>query len=275
MPAKISSSHFREFVPPAARRLVNRLAGNWTTYRGPYPDWPKAQAASKGYDDSQILLRVIAATRRVLDGQADYEQDGSAKHGLPPPSESLAAVLLAAALDEGKLSVLDIGGGLASHYLRWRRWLASLSSVRWCVVEQPHFVTAGLQLFSDLPQLSFARSIAQATVNQPNVILASSVLQYLREPMAILNELVAVDARMIIIDRTPLSAKTDSVILVQRVPRSLGRASYPLWLLPRAAVYDSLRGRYSMLAEFATQDESLRSGRIRGDYIGSIWLREP
>jgi putative methyltransferase (TIGR04325 family) len=270
---KTPSSRLRQFVPPAARRLANQLLGAWTTYRGPYVDWATARAASNGYDDAKILSRVVDATRQVLSGEADYEQDGVAMHGVPPPSDALAALLMAAAMDCGNLSVLDFGGGLGSHYVRWRRWLSPLAGMHWCVVEQPHFVAAGTTLFSDRSSVSFASSIEQAKANSPNAVIASSVLQYLQDPIATLDALVAVDARVIVIDRTPISAGPEPIVLVQHVPKSLGRASYPLWLLPREVVHARLRGRYSMLLEFTSDDEPLRAGRIRGDFMGSVWLR--
>ncbi len=268
-----AESGIRAWLPPAARRVGNRLLGALTVYRGPYANWTQAQAATGGYQHDEILARVRDATQRVLRGEADYEQDGFAMRGPAPPSQALEALLLIAALERGRLSVLDFGGSLGSHFLRWHAWLAKIPELRWCVVEQPHFVTAGSELFGAEDKLSFAASVAQARTRSPNAVLASSVLHYLPDPLAALDELVALDARGIVIDRTPLSDGDAGVVLSQHVPKSLGRASYPLWLLPREVVHARLCTRYELLAEFPAIDPPLRCGRLRGEHLGSVWLR--
>ncbi len=263
----------RKWLPPRLRTLGNRLLGGLTVYRGPYTDWSKAQAATGGYQHDDIIGRVRRATECVLRGEADYEQDGVAMRGEIGASHALQALLLIAALDGGRLSVLDMGGGLGSHFLRWRTWLAKIPDLHWCVVEQPHFAEAGADLFANEPRLSFTTSVSSARANTPNAVLASSVLHYLPDPLAALDELTAVQARGVVLDRMPLGAGAEPFILTQHVPKSLGRASYPLWLLPRETVHARLRGRYALLSEFTTDDAPLQAGRIRGDYLGSVWLR--
>lgn len=264
----------RDLVPPAARGLFNRLAGAATTYRGPYPDWQSAVAASIGYDDVSILARVSDATAKVLRGEADYEQDGIAKRGPVPPSSALDALLQVAALDDGRLSVLDFGGSLGSHFLRWRAQLARLERLHWCVVEQPSYVAAGAELFARDTRVSFAGSIEGARAREPNVVLASSVLQYLPDPGATLRQLIAVSPRAVILDRMPMSEDATPRVLTQHTPRSLGRASYPLWVMPRAAIYAELRERYDLVAEFPPHDARLHAGPIRCDYGGCFWMRK-
>jgi putative methyltransferase (TIGR04325 family) len=265
-------SGIRSWLPPVARRWANRLLGALTVYRGPYANWAQAQAATGGYQREDILARVKRATQCVLRGEADYEQDGFAMCGAIPASRALEALLLVAALDGGRLSVLDFGGGLGSHFLRWREWLTRIPDLHWCVVEQPHFAAAGEELFADERWLSFAESVANASAHAPNAVLASSVLHYLPDPLATLDEIVALGARGIVIDRTPFS-DGEARILSQHVPKSLGRASYPLWLLPREAVHARLRERYELFVEFAASDAPLHSGKIHAGYLGSIWLR--
>jgi putative methyltransferase (TIGR04325 family) len=104
-------------------------------------------------------------------------------------------------------------------------------------------------------------------------VIASNVLQYLPEPLAALDALIAAGPRLIVIDRTPFSNDDSARVMTQHVPRHLGAASYPVWLLSRESVHARLRERYALLAEFVTADAPLRSGRTSGDYLGCIWLR--
>lgn len=269
----LSSSRLRAFVPPAARHVANRLVGALIRYRGPYADWNAALAATAGYDSADILDRVAHATELVLRGEATYEQDGIAQHDVPGPSHALSALLLAAALDQGTLSVVDYGGGLGSHYLRWRPWLARLGTLHWHVVEQSSFVAAGQSLFAEDASISFATGVDRGSKPTPNVVLASSVLQYLPQPMEVLEELLSLEARIVIIDRTPFSRDDRRYVCSQHVPRRMGSASYPLWVLSRDEIHARLYEQYDLLQQFPSPDAAIGTGRIQADYVGSIWMR--
>lgn len=266
MPNKLA----KQWLPPVLRRWGNRLLGASIVYRGPFKDWATASAATKGYDQQEILGRVSRATQRVLDGAAAFEQDGIAMFHAPPPSPALDGLLLAAALDGGRLSVLDFGGGLASHYLRWRPLLSVLPGLHWAVVEQAHYATEGRRLFAAQAAISFHDDIASVDAN-PNVIFASSVLQYLPEPYLTLQRLIDLAPRVIVLARTPYG-KSDAV-MIQSVPASIGRANYPLWVLSRDKVHTLLSDDYTLLDEFESEDQPLHSLATRATYQGSIWLR--
>ncbi|BCT91749.1 hypothetical protein LYSHEL_07730 [Lysobacter helvus] len=266
-------SFAKSWLPPELRHFGNRLLGAATTYKGPFETWADATRATAGYADNAILARVIAATQRVLAGEADYEQDGTVQHGLAPPSHALASLLAAAAADHGRLRVVDFGGGLASHYLRWLPFLADVPDLQWCVVEQPHFVEAGLRLFADVPQVAFTSDLDEARSIAPNAVLASSVLQYLEAPLDMLRALASLDARVLVIDRTPFSVDGRMHILAQQVPAKHGRASYPLWMLSPDAVRDVLRSQYAQRVAFTAADHPIDVSGLHADYAGGAWWR--
>lgn len=261
-----------EWAPPGIRRIANQLLGALTAYKGPYPNWSYARAYTRGYGQDDILQRVFDATKKVLRGEAHYEQDGIAMLGTPPASHALTGLLLAPSLDHGRLSALDFGGGLASHFLRWRPTLSALPSLHWTVVEQEPFVVVGRQLFENERALSFHTSISQLTV-PPNAALVSGVLQYLEDPHAILQELIATDCTVVILDRTPYSNDGTERIAAQFVPQRLGKASYPVWMLSRDRVHAALSQRYTLVQEFNSDDEPMRVGGHVATYRGSIWVR--
>lgn len=263
----------RTLIPRPLREAVNRLFGATIVYHGPYADWKTARAQTGGYDAGSILQRVSNATQHALANPSLYEQDGSVLPGPAPESPVLLALMTAAAKDDGRLSVVDFGGGLGSHAMRWRNVLDVLSDWRWCVVEQPHFVAEGERLFGDILHLSFASSIAESKRLSPNVVMASSVLQYLSDPLDTLDRLVALDARTIIIDRTPFADDGVERILAQYVPASLGKASYPLRMFAREDFEARLCSRYKPVQEFNSRDEPIRIHGASAHYLGSIWER--
>lgn len=266
MPSKLAA----KWLPPVLRTFLNRIVGAHIVYHGPYTSWDEARASTSGYDEGAILGRVAKATQKVLQSKAGYEQDGAAFLGTPSASHALAGLLLAAGRDSGRLSVLDFGGGLASHYLRWRPIIDRLPDVHWTVVEQAGFVAEGNKLFHAVPAVSFHETMARLPA-QPNVVLASSVLQYLQDPYAVLQQLAELQADIIIIDRTPYGEH--EAIVTQHVPARLGKASYPLQVLSRNKIHDLLAMSHELIVEFNSDDQPLQAPSIHAVYHGSVWLR--
>lgn len=266
MPNKFASS----WLPPILRAALNRAIGASIVYRGPFASWHEARASTSGYDEGAILRRISDATQHVLRGEARYEQDGKVFHGEPPASHALAGVMLAAGRTQGRLSVLDFGGGLGSHFLRWHPILERLPSLQWAIVEQAGFAAEGKRLFASEPSISFHESVAQVA-SRPNVALASSVLQYLPDPYAVLRELATSGAETIVLDR--MLYGNIETILAQFVPASLGKASYPIWVLSREKIHDLLENAYELVTEFDANDRPLRVSGVHATHHGSIWLR--
>ena len=75
----------------------------------------------------------------------------------------------------------------------------------WCVVEQLRFVETGTGLFRSVPAVAFRQSVEQAAAFTPNAVLASGVLQYLEDALEMLATLAALNAEVLILDRTPFA----------------------------------------------------------------------
>jgi putative methyltransferase (TIGR04325 family) len=259
------------WAPPALRRAANRWLGRSIRYRGPYPDLEQARRHTTGYDADDILATVMGATREVLSGKARYEQDGRAFLDEPPTDPALAGLLLGAALSQGRLCVLDFGGSLGSHYLRWTNVLTHFKDLRWCVVEQSNFVRAGRELHAADPRIQFEFEVEAARAIRPNVVLASGVLQFIDDPYAMLGSLASLGSEVIIIDRTPFCEGGVHQFFSQHVPKQLQKSSYPLQSLSRDRVEEVLRPAYVPAFEYATRDEPIRTRHGGAVYRGSVW----
>lgn len=136
----------------------------------------------------------------------------------------------AAACCGGRLDVLDFGGALGSNYFQNKKLLDTLSDVRWNIVEQPHYVNAGKIHIQD-GRLIFYDSIEQCLkYSQPNIVLLSSVLQYLSDPYDVLSRILKCNACVLLVDRTPFANHFKDMIVAQHVPSSIYDASYPMWV---------------------------------------------
>lgn len=225
-------SLLKNYVPPVVLNGISTIGGRRNQWTGDYHTWEAAVAASSGYDTKVIFERVKDAARAVRDGEALWERDSTCFYQEEYNWQLLACLMSVAARSAGKLNVLDYGGALGSTYMQHRKILGTLTDISWSVVEQPHVVSCGkaeftlgaLNFFSDIDQCFSARAI--------NVILFSSVLQYLERPYELLETINKISSAAIIIDRTPI-AKSGEKITIQHVPRSIYSASYPCRFLDK------------------------------------------
>jgi putative methyltransferase (TIGR04325 family) len=215
-----------------------RALGIWDEFRhrniffeGPYADWSSAVSASRGYDAPAILAKALDAARAVVQGRAAYERDTVLFKERSYSHQLLAWLIYVASRSDGRLKVIDFGGALGSSYFQHRTALGHLNELKWCVVEQPHFVKAGSIEFED-ESLSFSDSLDEAIDRvQPNIVLLSAVLQYLEYPHRFLEDLLSRGVKFILIDRTMAQFDVAEEPFVQHVPEWIYSASYPVWFL--------------------------------------------
>lgn len=223
----------RDWLPPTLVRWVRRVSGNGVRFEGDFATWEEARLRCTGYDAEGILEKVLAATLKVKHGDAAFERDSILFDEIEYAWPVLAGLMWAAASENGRLNVMDFGGALGSGYFQNRHLLQTLKNVRWNVIEQPHFVEAGQRYIQD-EQLRFYKSVEECLAeNEPNVILLSSVLQYLENPHGLLETLGGLNVDRIIVDRTPFVDSDKDILTIQRVPESIFFATLPAWLFSK------------------------------------------
>jgi putative methyltransferase (TIGR04325 family) len=178
-----------------------------------------------------------------------------------------------AAQNQGKLHVLDFGGSLGSSYFQNRQFLSNLTEVTWSVVEQPHFVESGREFIQD-DCLQFYLTIDECLERRsPNVIVLSSVLQYLENPHIMLEKLRNIDASVIIIDRIIVNKTRRNFLYNQIVPPSIYSASYPCWSLSEDVLIKSLSVSYHLVSDFPSLNfPALKE--IESIFKGFIFVRK-
>lgn len=256
----------RDWLPPVLVRALSTSARSKIRFEGVYATWEEALHASSGYDNGSILEKVKDATLKVKRGDAAYERDSVLFDRIEYSWPVLTGLMWAAALDGGRVSVLDFGGSLGTSYFQNRPFLNALTDVRWAVVEQHHYVTCGRQYIED-ERVKFFHTIDECAAEaQPNIALLSGILQYLRDYETIMKAIVELAPPLIILDRTIVNLERQKAIYVQRVPASIYAASYPCYSLPETSIVAIFRGcGYELVSDF----ESLPFGALRA--IGSTF----
>lgn len=265
-----------DWLPPVLLRQLRRLSriGRGITFEGPFATWDEAAENSSGYDGPQILEKVLAATLKVKRGEAVFERDSVLFDEVQYSWPVTAGLLWAAAREGGRLSVLDFGGSLGSSYFQNCKFLEGMQDVRWSVVEQARFVEAGRQHIQD-ERLVFYPTIAECVAaEKPNVVLLSSVLQYLDDPYAVLDELMRSGTEVILVDRTSFHDGEKDFIAVQKVGEAIYPASYPLWIFSKNNFMNHLTEHFELVTEWLSPEGFVGFSSGRFSFNGMVMQRK-
>lgn len=260
----------RLFIPPFVdqfRKLINRK--HRITFRGKYTSWEQALISSKGgYDSPAILEKVKDASLRVKNGEAIYERDSVCFYEEDYRWPVLSSLLYIAQINDSRLKVLDFGGSLGSFYNQHKKYLRGIKDLKWYIVEQENFVECGkLEFENDV--LRFKRTISECFNECPiDVVLLSSVIQYLESPYSIMSDIFSANPNFILIDRTPFINKDNDMIKNQYIPLSKGGGCYPSWFLSKEKFLSTFKeAGYDCLIEFDC-DEDFGVGDFKGMFFG-------
>lgn len=221
---------------------------------GSYPTWQSAWDQAGGYEQDNILEKTRQSLQKIRSGEAVYERDSVLFAQKEYPYPLISCLLHIALACNNSLHVIDFGGSLGSTWFQIRDFLAPLSKISWHIVEQKNYVSWGKANFED-DILKFHYTIEDSlNACEPNVLLLSSVIQYMEEPHAFLSSLAKIAPAYIIFDRTSFIDNGDDRLTVQRVNPSIYEASYPAWFFNKEKVLAHFND-YTLLAEFSSYVE--------------------
>ena len=228
---------------------------------GRFSSFNEALSHSTGYGSTAVCAKVDEAIRAVLEGRSAYERDGTAMDLRPN-----AVVLFDLLIEHMRPSdiVADIGGGLGGLFVNAPELFSTGSS--YLVVEQPSMVTFGRRLAEEfkLP-IDFLEGDA---VEAADILIFSSVLQYLPDPWQVLADLIhRLEPRIVIIDRTPVG-RCRSFWSVQLNPAYYSEpVTYPIQVLERKRLEQSLPG-YRLQCRWHNSFDAQRP-----EHVGILFVR--
>jgi putative methyltransferase (TIGR04325 family) len=238
--------------------------------KGVYPSWEEAKRHAESWDSELIINKVKDSALKVKNGEAAYERDSVLFYKKEYPFTLIAGLLRIAAMNNGKLNVLDFGGSLGSTYYQCRDFLTGLEKIKWNIVEQEKFVKIGRELFED-KELKFYFSIEECLEKEkPYVIIFSGVLQYLENYYEILEKAKSYFTHIIVV-RTPFAAIPDNLITLEVVPPSIYKATYPMWIFSNERFMKIFQREFTLIAEFPSVDGSWNFKNIRIEFKGYIF----
>lgn len=258
-------SFIKSLIPPIMLDIFNKIKPNKYGWHGNYTLWEEAKASATGYDSEEILKKVRVALLKVKNGEAVYERDSVIFDEVHYSWPLLAGLMYATAISGGGLKVLDFGGSLGTTYFQNKKFLDEFDNLSWSVVEQKHFVDVGRSEFQD-ERLKFFYDVKSCIEQEkPNVLLLSSVLQYIEEPYELLDDILQYEFKYLIVDRTPFNIHLFDIIKLQKVPTSIYNASYPCWIFFKRKFISFIQSKkYSIQVEFNSTDRENHNFFLKG-----------
>ncbi len=221
-------SFIYDITPPFITKLYLRFFKK-SGWFGNYSSWEEAEKKSEGYDNEIIYDKVLNATLHVKNNPNCYERDSVIFSPIEYHYPVLANLLWIAQQSGNNLHVIDFGGALGSTYFQHKFYFDTIESFSWNVIEQDGFVERGKQ-YIETDKLHFYSTIEECLTNsksKPNVLLLSSVLQYLPDPYKFIEQFINFDFDYILIDRTAFIEGNTDRITIQKVFKSIYPANYP------------------------------------------------
>ncbi|MFH1827611.1 MAG: methyltransferase, TIGR04325 family [bacterium] len=239
---------------------------------GNYSSWEDAEKKCTGYESDIILEKVKNSLLKVKEGEAVYERDSVLFNHIEYSWPLLTGLMWIAAKSKNKLNIIDFGGSLGSTYFQNRIFLKELDELHWNIVEQKKFVDCGKKYFTD-KQLKFYYDIETCLrENHSNVILFSSVIQYLNKPYQFLEKILNYNFQYIIFDNTAFTNTEADRITIQKVSPKIYEASYPSWFFNKEKFLILFKEKYELIAEFQSPIISkIHLGNTVGKYQGFIF----
>jgi putative methyltransferase (TIGR04325 family) len=261
----------KSLIPPILLAVLNKVRRSPYGWKGEYSTWSEAQDNSTGYDTNTVLHAVKKSALKVKNGQAIYERD-SVLYEQIHYSWPLLSYLLLCATENGNLNVVDFGGSLGSTYFQNKKFLDKIGDVDWSIIEQKNFVDTGVKYFED-NRLHFYCDLGSCMKDKKNdVLILSSVLQYIEHPYVLLDNIFVHNFKYIIIDKTPFSLSGEDTIKIQVVTPDIYEASYPSWLFSEKSLADYFTAHDYVLFESHSGEDSLHKNKNElFEYRGMIW----
>lgn len=238
-------------------------------FMGDYDTWQEVKSLVGGYDASNILQKTLESTLKVKNKEAVFERDSYIFDRIQYSYPLLAALFKIAVENNNTLDIVDFGGAFGSHYFQNKDFLKPIYIKSWNVVEQGSYIEIGNEKIAD-NILHFYYSIDE--IFNADVLILSSVIQYLEKPYEWLDKFISKNYKYILIDRTAFSTEQRNRLTLQIVPKEIYEASYPAWFLNEFEFLSKFKEKYDTILDFENNIDIVNE--IPSIYKGYLFKRK-
>lgn len=252
------------------RSAVKRILGVGVIFQETSLSWEELVFESRSYADPDLVSRLESHSKLAWNDLTKFERDG---FFLKKPCfqwEALTALFEVASKTEGTLRVVDFGDSFASLARQLEQIFGNRDGIEWLVVEQQELTKRGPAL--GLKNVSFFSDLEEVLNGyDPQVFFASSSLQYVKDPYAVIRLICGSNVEHVILDRTAVDVNSsEDVLCLQKVGKmkltahetETGKKSiYPAWILSEKKFLRSLEDHFNVFLSFDSLDGSAFTDR--------------
>lgn len=261
----------KQFVPPIFKTLY------WYSFKygwkGDYKSFEEANKIAKGYNEQSIVEKIRTTTQKVVAGEVAYERDGIVYDTPKMNFNMLSTLLMVAAENNCKLTVIDFGGSLGTTYNHKKQYLNFVHDLHWCIIEQPNYVEIGRREFAH-ERLHFYYTLEECLKeHQPDIIIFSGVIQYIEKTYELLDQIKNSGVKYLYIDYIAFNDEERDRIAIQHVPPVYYGvpASYTCWFYNKTKFYAHLKQYYHLMFDFIVDPDKYYIQLKPFYYEGQLW----
>lgn len=236
--------------------LIKKFVRRKIYYKGPYKNWAIAKDNSVGYDSKEILQKVTKSALYVKNTKKGYERDSVISYQIDIDEYLLKIFQNYSDKKNKSINILDFGGSLGSLYFKYKDKIKN--KFNWSIIEQKNFVIEGKKNFQN-NELNFFNNIEEyKNIFLPNIIIASSSLQYLERYQELLKDMLNLKPDYIVVLKTPFSEKMFDEIYIQKPGKNIYKSTYPSWIFSYKSFLNILNENYTLEEKKITKPEIFR-----------------
>ena len=215
-------------------------------FTGPFDNWEDALKNSEGYENKKIIEKLFKSAMKVKNKKFAYERD-TVLFSKPSYDWLILHNILKHCNNHKNLNLIDFGGSLGSTYFQHKFFFILFKSIKWNIVEQKKISSIGKKFFKN-KNLNFYDDLRVAMKeNAPKFILLNNVLQYIENPLHIINLLSRYKGITIIIDKIIFTKQDKDIIIVQKTPKRIYEASYPLRIFSKSIFLKKIKKHFKIV----------------------------
>ena len=217
---------------------------------GDYDSWEEALEDCEGYGAEEIMRKAIAASKKVIAGEASWERDSCLFYESQFSYPLCAAILRCAIqkVDREGVKILDIGGALGSTYYQNRMYLLNIENLEYVIAEQNNFADYGHENMEN-ETLKFIRSEDSWDKYGPfDIVLMSGSLQHISNYHEIITKTKEVNPQYIILDRTTIGNRKR---ICRLIPEGIYKSSYPVTFFEEEELLEFFEPDYEVIEKDA------------------------
>ena len=241
-------------------RSRNKFVGRFSTFQD------AQKKSGVGYEDRDLLNKIIEVNLKVKNGLIVQERDGVALERFENSANLNFHILnFLQQNKKDRVRIVDFGGGLGTTF----RQFVHFTKIRpsWAVIEQQALMDAGNEIFAN-EHLTFH---AGPEGLKADILVLSAVIDVLKDPFELVHQLISVlSPGLIILDRTLFCERKDHFYTIKKTARHItGGKRYPVAFFSeeKMKTYFENLG-YEISDTWKTTDGQVVNKLTVGNYLG-------